>query len=488
METKEIIEQVNATILKHDMIKTGDHVLMGVSGGADSIGMVHILLMLCSAELNIQLGIAHFDHGLRGTQSQRDAGFVDGVARKFNLPFYLEKEDISKFSIDHKLSVEEAGRTLRYQFLFKTAADHGFDKIALGHNRNDMAETVLMNIFRGSGPQGIAGIPPKRGMIIRPLIDILKSDIETFVDRENIAFVTDSSNNDLCFLRNQIRLELIPLLASSYNSDIVETLSRTAEIFREEQSWIDTIINPLFESVRLDEDEPNIALSIPDLKKTPLAASRRIIRKAIFQVKGNLQGVGFKHMDAIFELMLSPHGKNKILDLPGPIKIKREHARLIIVRRKNSGRTHSNSHDNMRNFPGFSYQINEPGSVYIKEIDYWIELEPISADQVHRLKQLNVITETGQEAYMDMSRAGFPITIRSWSPEDRFSPLGLRGTQKVKKFLSNNKVPLSKRKTIAILEHAGCIIWVAGFRIDNCVRIKTDSEKVLKARLFKRSV
>lgn len=487
MKIEEIIEKVNATILKHDMLKKGDNVLMGVSGGADSMAMVHVLLMLCSAALDIRMGIAHLDHGLRGTQSQWDARFVDGVAQKFNLPFHLKKADIRKFSIDQKLSLEEAGRALRYEFLFKTAKEHGFDKIALGHNRDDMAETVLMNILRGSGPKGLAGIPPKRGIIIRPLIDIRKSDIEAFLSNENIGFVTDSSNNDLCFLRNQIRIELIPLLAFAYNSEIVETLSRMAEIFREEQSWIDTIINPLLESVRLPEDEPNIALSIPDLKKAPLAAARRIIRKAIFQVKGNLHGVGFRHIDAIFEQVLSTHGKNKILDLPGPIRIKREDHRLLIVRRKNSGRPQNNPVDKMPNFPGFSYQINEPGSVYIREIDHWIELQPLSAEQVNRLKSINGIKKTGQEAYMDMSCAGFPITIRSWYPEDRFSPLGLQGSQKVKKFLSNNKVPLPERKNVAVLEYAGRIIWVAGFRIDNCVRVKTDSKNILKARLFKRS-
>jgi tRNA(Ile)-lysidine synthase len=248
MEIIRLINTVKATIIKNSMLKPGDAVLTAVSGGADSIALIHILLRL-SPEFDLRLGIAHFDHGLRAMESDRDANFVVSVAKKYNLPCYNKKCDVKKFSIHHKLSTEEAGRILRHKFLNEAARKHGFDKIALGHHKEDMAETVLINILRGSGPQGISGIPPKRDLFIRPLININRSDIECFLRAENIAHITDSSNTDPRFLRNRIRHHLIPLLASEYNSEIVENLNRTAEVLRDEQSWLESMIDPLFERI-----------------------------------------------------------------------------------------------------------------------------------------------------------------------------------------------------------------------------------------------
>lgn len=483
MKTKELIERVNTSISKYDMINPCDSLLIGLSGGADSMALLHILLRLCP-EFNLRLGIAHFNHCLRGLESERDAEFVCLTADQLNLPFFSEKVDIKKFSRDHKLSLEEAGRIARHRFLHQTAYTHGFDKIVLGHQKDDMAETVLINILRGSGSRGISGIPPRRGIIIRPLIDIRKSDIEDFLHSENILHITDSSNSDPGFHRNRIRLELIPLLATKYNKDVVEILSRTAKILRDEQNWVDSMINPLFKSVKILEEGPNVTLSVPGLKIMHPAAARLIIRKAILEVKGNLYGVKFKHMDAIFEIIFTDPSASKQIDLPGPIKIKRDNDRLTIVHRQNRGRTSYSNIPNRAQHSQFSYKINEPGRLYIKEIDQWIELILISQDQINVMIQSNFTTGSPHEAYMDMAQICFPLTVRSWQPGDRFSPLGLSGSQKVKEFLTNQKVPVSKKINIAILESAGKIIWVAGFRIDNLVKLKSTSKKGIRAKML----
>jgi tRNA(Ile)-lysidine synthase len=467
------------------MIKQGDAVLIGVSGGADSIALVHVMLEFCSV-LDLHLGIAHFDHGLRLTESERDARFVRRIANKLNLPFYFEKMDIKKFSMDYKMSIEEAGRTARYNFLRKTACRHSFDKIALGHHKDDMAETILMNILRGSGPQGIAGIPAKRDIIIRPLIGVRKSDIKEFLSKKNIVYATDSSNMDPSFLRNRIRLKLIPLLISDYNSEIVEILNRTADIIRDEQTWIDSIISPLYEEAKLPGCGQDVRLSIPELKKMKGAAAKRIIRKAIFEVRKNFHGLEFKHVEAIFELITAESTKNKQLDLPGPLKIIIENGVLAIIRRKYHGRPRCVKVSKELNPCNFRYRINKPGSLYIKETDQWIEMTMLSENQINQLIESNFSTASGQEAYMDMEHFCFPIIIRSWRPGDRFSPLGLSGSQKVKKFLTNNKVSIFTRKNIAVLESAGKIIWVAGFRIDNSVRLKPGSNRVLRVKLANR--
>jgi tRNA(Ile)-lysidine synthase len=487
MEMIRLIKIIKATIKKHSMLDPGDKVLAGVSGGADSIALLHILLKLAS-EFDLSLGIAHFNHGLRPAESERDAEFVKSVAENLNLPFYNQKVDVKNFSIHHKLSIEEAGRVLRYKFLNETAQKHGFDKIALGHQKEDMAETILINILRGSGSRGISGIPPKRDMIIRPLININRTGVEFFLQSENIAHITDSSNIDPQFLRNRIRHCLIPLMASEYNAEIVENLNRTAEILRDEQTWLDSMVEPLLKRTKLPGDNTNFNLSIPELKKMPIAAARRIIRQAVREIKGNLYGIGFKHIDAILDLIYSKN-KNSQFDLPGPVGIKRENDKLVIIRRKNNTRFKkdgSNQHEFQQ--PLFEYQINGPQTIFIKEIHKLFQLSELSSNEVICLKKSNHYAIDPQEGYIDMASLCYPLILRSFRAGDRFQPLGLKGFQKLKKFFINNKVPFSQKKNIPILECSGKIVWVAGYRIDDSVRVKSSTQRILKARLFSRSL
>ena len=485
MEISGMIKAVKETAIKHSMFNLGDAILAGVSGGADSIALVHILLKL-SPEFNLSLGIAHFDHGLRAVESERDAEFVSSFAHKMNLPFYSEKADVKKYSSQHKLSIEEAGRILRYQFLSRTAREHGFNKIALGHQKEDTAETFLINILRGSGPQGLSSIPPKRGIFIRPLINLNRSDIECFIRSESMEHIIDSSNMDPKFLRNRIRHYLIPFLASEYNPEIVEILNRTAEILRDEQIWLDSLIGTLFERTRVQSDDANIRLSIPELLKMPIAAARRIIRKSVLEIKGNLNGVGFTHMDAVFEL-INNNKCEKELDFPGPVRIKREKDILVIIRRKNRGRVKRQPDYFDRRLCAFEYQIMGPQTLYIKETDQCIQLSELSSTEILELRKSNFQNVNPREAYMDMASIGYPLVVRSFRSGDHFSPLGLSGFQKLKKFFINNKLPSSERKKIPILECSGKIVWVAGYRIDDSVKVTPLTQKVLKASLLKAS-
>lgn len=485
MEISGMIKAVKETAIKHSMFNLGDAILAGVSGGADSIALVHILLKL-SPEFNLSLGIAHFDHELRAAESERDAEFVSSFAHKMNLPFYSEKADVKKYSSQHKLSIEEAGRILRYQFLSRTAREHGFNKIALGHQKEDTAETFLINILRGSGPQGLSSIPPKRGIFIRPLINLNRSDIECFIRSESMEHIIDSSNMDPKFLRNRIRHYLIPFLASEYNPEIVEILNRTAEILRDEQIWLDSLTGKLFERTRVQSDDANIRLSIPELLKMPIAAARRIIRKSVLEIKGNLNGVGFTHMDAVFEL-INNNKCEKELDFPGPVRIKREKDILVIIRRKNRGRVKRQPDHFDRQLCAFEYRIMGPQTLYIKETDQCIQLSELSSTEILELKKSNFQNVNPREAYMDMASIGYPLVVRSFRSGDHFSPLGLSGFQKLKKFFINNKLPSSERKKIPILEFSEKIVWVAGYRIDDSVKVTPLTQKVLKASLLKAS-
>ena len=297
-----IVEQ---TVKTYGMLKPVDSVLVGVSGGPDSVALFHLLLTF-APRFSLRLGVAHLNHCLRQNDSDKDADFVASLAGRFDIPFYMHKANVRNYQLKNKLSLEEAARRVRYTFLIKKAEKNRFNKIALGHHFDDNAELVLMNLFRGSGPLGISGIPPVRdGKIIRPLIQSNRSEIIAFLDQNGIKYISDASNRDTRFLRNRIRHDLIPLLKTSYNPKISQSLNRLASIISAEEEWIENVIHPLFEKATINIQDAQIALSVSILNQIHLAAQRRIIRKAISKIKGNLRRIGLTHIDSAIDLVES---------------------------------------------------------------------------------------------------------------------------------------------------------------------------------------
>jgi tRNA(Ile)-lysidine synthase len=277
---RRILETVKRTIAEYEMVVSGTAVLVGVSGGPDSVALLHILQHL-TCEYGLRLAVAHLNHGLR-KEADDEAEFVATLSAGLGLACFIKKEDVSHYRHRHRLSLEEAARIRRYAFYDDIAARHHFDKIALGHQADDNAELVLMFMIRGSGPVGFAGIPPVRaGRIIRPLIRLPRRDILDYLKTVGLAYVTDHSNRDMRFMRNRIRSHLVPLLRRSYNPKISAALNRLADIQREEQDWIEGIVDTLYRDVRLTDDANRLHLSITQLMRQPKAAQRRIIRKAI---------------------------------------------------------------------------------------------------------------------------------------------------------------------------------------------------------------
>ena len=326
---------VEKTAVHFKMFRSGDKVLVGLSGGADSVALLHILFSLKN-KFSIKVGAVHLNHCLRGQESERDEQFAMDMAEKLDVPFYHGKIDVKKFCKKNKLSLEDAARQVRYDFFEKIAKKNGYSKIAVGHHADDNAELILMNILRGSGPSGLSGILPVRNLkIVRPLIELTRVKILEFLDLKNILYITDSSNNDQTFLRNRVRLSLIPFLKESFNPSIVETLNRTGAIIRSENQWFSDEVTPIFEEVVIKRDEKKIKLSIIALKKVHPAAVRRIIRMAIKAIKGDLKRISQGHVDNIIEQVeKGSHGKN--LDLPDRIQAKINYGYLIIVKQDRS--------------------------------------------------------------------------------------------------------------------------------------------------------
>jgi tRNA(Ile)-lysidine synthase len=322
---------VNDTIVAFKMLEYGDRLLAGVSGGPDSVALVLSLLDL-NEKYNLTLGIAHLNHRLRGEDSQRDEDFTRELAGRLGLAFHLEQADAKAHAKARGLSVEEAGRNMRYAFFEATAQTHGYTKIALGHTRDDNAELVLMNLLRGSGPRGISGIPPVRDKrYIRPLIRMSKHRLLEFLAAREQAYVVDETNQDTAYLRNRIRNQLIPLLQEQYNPEIVGALDRLSQILRTEDDWMESLTRKEFDHCRIRQEKNLVLFSLPLLSQLHPALLNRVLRQAVGAVKKNLKGISLAHTRSAVEFCFhSSSGAS--LDLPGQIRIYKKRGQILVKR------------------------------------------------------------------------------------------------------------------------------------------------------------
>ena len=317
---KDFYSSIDATVREFNLLEPGDSVLAAVSGGPDSVALLLSLLHL-KQPYDLTLGIAHLNHLLRGEESLRDEQFVRELAEKFNLPLFCEQKDVKAYAGAHHLSVEEAGREVRYDFFSCISDQHGYQKIAFGHNKNDNAELVLMNLLRGSGPKGLSGIPPVRDNIyIRPLIRMTKKEILDFLKAEDQPFRIDSSNMDMTYLRNTVRHRLIPCLETEYNPEIIDALDRLSHILRQEEDYLDVEAQKYFEACLNEKEAFLISFSKKKLSDLHPAILNRVLRKGIGLVKKDLKRISLSHMSDILDFCFNRLSGNS-LDLPGRVRI-----------------------------------------------------------------------------------------------------------------------------------------------------------------------
>jgi len=481
-----ILRIVEQTIKNHQMFEPRDSVLIGVSGGTDSVALLHVLCKI-AAKLSLTLGVAHLNHQIRDVDSDRDEKFVASLAGELKLPFYIQKKDVLSYKKHHKLSLEEAARRVRYEFLQQIATENKYNKIALGHQGNDNAELVLMYLFRGSGPTGISGIPPVRndsipfGKIVRPLSGLFRHEIEDYLSAKKLEYVTDTSNEDIKILRNKVRSELIPLIKKSYNPRIVETLNRLSSIIRSEEEWIEDIITPIYENAILYSEEKEIALSIPQLDRIHMAPKRRIIRKAIQSIKGDLRRITFSHIASVIKLIEKRAPAFGSLDFPNGITvIKKEDTLYISSGDKVRSKKRSDS-ENSKSLQ-FEYAISKPGlkseSLWIKEADFQLSFSVIGANNI-----IDIQSAGQHVAFFDMDSLAFPLVVRDFRHGDRFTPFGMSGSQKLKKFFIDHKISRTKRATCPVLLSANEIVWVVGYRQSEFGKVTRTTQKILKVQL-----
>ncbi|MBW2603592.1 MAG: tRNA lysidine(34) synthetase TilS [Deltaproteobacteria bacterium] len=471
------LQTVEKTIATYGMLKPKDSVVIGVSGGPDSVALLHVLFLIAS-RFSLKLGVAHLNHCLRQNDSDKDAQFVEVLAKRYDLPCYTRKKDVRKYQVENKLSLEEAARRVRYTFLDSVASTMQYNKIAVGHHGDDNAELILMNLFRGSGTQGLSGIPPVRDhKIIRPLIERNRSEIIDFLGQNKLEYVSDASNTDTKYLRNRVRHDLIPLLKTAYNPKISDTLNRLSSIIRSEEEWIDDVVHPFYEKTVKDVQESYIILSVSMLNRYHPALQRRIIRMTIEKIKGDLRRIQFVNINSVIGLLEKRSAYGKV-DLPDRIRIQREGDALYVIKEKRTLRDVGERYDRSGTFT-FEYQIEKLESVFIREIGATIKFTEMRMEKVFNYRYAGQHT-----GFFDKDILSFPMVIRNFRPGDAFKPLGAGGTQKLKKFFIDKKVPRSERIKCPILLSRGRIIWVVGHRMDESVKVIPSTKNILKVELL----
>jgi tRNA(Ile)-lysidine synthase len=445
------------------MVDNGSRILIGLSGGADSVCLLHVLTMLRQKYL-ISLHALYIDHGLRPGETDREIQFCCKICEQHETPFLTKSVDVKSYAKTGKLNMQEAARLLRYRTYEETAYEINANKIALGHTADDQAETILMRLFRGSGPTGLAGIPPVRKNIIRPLIEIERKDIENFLGSEGINFITDSSNAKKDYLRNRVRLSLMPILRE-FNPDITGTLSKTAAIFREEERYFEILVTKTLMKLISRKTETRIELFLTPFEIMDKVIMRRVLRRAIDETKG-LRGVSFIHIEDMVNLIKTGSPGDRIY-LPGGIRVIKDYSTLILT--SEAPLTLS------------SYTLTIPGETILKEAGVLIKASEAEIQQPEAFEQ-GIWKSHG---IFDADTIRLPLTARPRNDGDFFYPLGFGKRKKLQDFFVDQKVPRDERNRIPLIVSGGNILWVVGHRADDRFKVTEKTKRVLKLEVRK---
>ena len=453
------VQRTHRFILQHRMILPEETVLVGVSGGPDSLTLLYVLNAL-RGELDCSLHVAHLNHRLR-PNSAEDAAFVRTHAEQLNLPISIGEIDVPQLTRQQQISIETAARQARYQFYEDIAEQIGATKIALGHHRGDQAESVLMNLFRGAGATGLKGMLPVRdGKFIRPLLDFSRREIEAFIERHGLHPLQDATNLETNVLRNRIRLELIPLLERSYNPNLQNGLVQTAQLLRTESDYLETVAGEAFEACRVKDSSPDaVVFDRLQFCKHHLAVQRRILRLAIRELSDGVGESSFSHIESILKL-IKGQAPNTALNLPNDLQFRRAYNQLHFQKS-----TPSPADD-------FAYELTVPGCT---------ELPPLNARMVASIetRRRSEFPDGKFAAVFDYDRIQSPLTLRNRRAGDRFHPFGMQGNKKVKDFLIDTKVPRQERARLPMLVSQDEILWLVGHRTSERFKVKRETKRFL---------
>lgn len=456
-----VVEYIN----KHKMLIRGDGILVGVSGGPDSICLLHILKSI-QKEYSLQVMAVHINHQLRGKQADKDEKYVLDLCLQWDIPCFAYKIDIEGLSQQKGVSIEEAGREARYEKYFELKKQYNLQKIALGQHRDDNAETILMRILRGTGPEGLKGIPPHReDGVIRPLLAITRKEIEEYCGVHHLSPCIDQSNLQPIYLRNKLRLEVIPYL-EKFNSNFRENLNHLGEIIGEQQDFVDHAVEELWNGHR-EFVQDGVAFSTDWFEGLSPFIKKQMLRRGIKWVKNDLKEIEFTHIQMIVKMLENDENTTWTLDLPGEIIAKRQYEKIMLLRRKKN------------QVKDFEYSLPINTEIPIEEVNKTFKSYFVKREEV------GIIKDTSYKKYFDMDKLQATPIIRNRRPGDKFFPIGLRGSKKLKEYFIDLKIPRDQRDSIPIVVVNQEILWIVGHRVDRRYIVDQTTKNILVIEYFK---
>lgn len=454
--------KVIETVKRENLIDKNDKIIVALSGGPDSVCLLHILSKL-SKEYGITIYAAHLNHQIRGTAAHKDALYAMDLCAQLGIRYFVKSLDVPTYSKENKLTLEEGARILRYEMLFELKNDLSAQKIAVAHNLDDQSETVMMRIMRGTGLTGLKGMEYKRpDGIIRPLMDVLKKDIEKYCQDNHLQPRIDHTNLEDEYTRNKIRIHLLPYIQKEYAPNIKETLSRMANSLREDSLFIENIADEKFEKIASVIDADTVRVDLDLMENEDVVITKRIIRKAYKHLEGSYNGLETVHLDDVIELIQNQRKDAKI-NLPKGIIADKKSSYLYITKKEIK-------------IEPIEYEIEIPINkvTVVEELGIKVEAQRIS-------KEKSKLFSTGSNTKsFDIAKISGKLIMRNRHNGDKIKPLGLGGTKKIKDILIDSKVSLELRNNVPIICDDEKILWIVGHCISEEAKISELTEEVIR--------
>jgi tRNA(Ile)-lysidine synthase len=461
-----------ATITRHSLLSAGDRVLVAVSGGADSVALLLVLAALAPRAGAQLAGVVHVHHGLRGADADADAAFCEQLAASLGLPFDLVPVDVSGEAARRRWSVERTAHVLRHAAFRRVARSRMATRIALGHTLDDQAETVLLRFLRGAGTRGMSGMWPTHGLLVRPLLDVRRDEVERFVTSKGLTWRNDDSNRDATVPRNRVRHEILPVLMAMAGASLPERLARQADAWRDDEQWLAACAAVELPSVLTPAADGGWSIDLPRLADVPPMLQRRVRMAALEQMVAHGR-VTSRLVEGLARLERIRQGESGRL---GPLQVSRQGARLRVVLAR----------------PGYPRPWAQPGGAPALPERYWTVPGEVRVDELGLSLVASVLRRShGQaialsdalgtwEVALDADVVGARLLVRGRRPGDRMRPVGVSGSQKIQDVMVNRKVPRLQRDRVPVVTtESGRIAWVVGLAVGEEFAVQPHTTAVL---------
>jgi tRNA(Ile)-lysidine synthase len=463
---------VRRTIARDNLIPAGASVLVAVSGGADSVALLHLLREIAPLAGFGLAGIAHLHHGLRGAAADADEAFVAALASSLALPLHLSRMDVRRLAASWRTGLEDAARRARYEFLEASARDAGADRIAVGHTRDDQAETLLLQLIRGAGPRGLGGIHARAGLVVRPLLEVPREALRQYLGGRGLEWREDETNRDPALLRNRVRHELVPYLERRFSPGIVRVLAREAALARADGEYLDRAAAAAAGWLVRVRDQ-RVEVDTAGLLAEPAAVASRVARLALIRAAPG-RFIGYDHVAALLRFAAQgPTGGR--LRLPGAWVVRQGPRLRLGPPDEPAGGREANS---------FRVLLSIPGEAPVPAASCTVSAARVDWPAAGLSRADGTLAVPREVAVVDAAALSPVLVVRGRAPGDRFAPLGLGGRKKLHDFFVDRKVPRQARDLVPlVVDDRDRIVWVAGHAIAEEFRVSERTEAVVILKL-----